>query len=387
VASLQARHSRRCALSQGRRSPAVTPFTIPAGCDCTPTYFVDSLVDGKKVREPVGRNRKQALRRLRKVNVEQDEGSYEPPKDIAFSAFADEWYRGLQRPKDSTRAGYKSTIAYAKAAFGSKKVRQVTADDLARFLDSVHRPPQRGKEDRDPIPASQSTKAKHLRVIGAMFNTAVRRGYCARNPVERLDASHRPQPSKRESAYFEDDELPRIVTELDGLERVLLLLALKTGMRQDEEAKLTWANVDTVNALIRIRDGKTKAAVREVDLTPDVVELLGAWWAECGKPADDVLVFSTGAGPIRQERFTKSILYPALSRAGIDRVGPTGEKRTWHSLRHTYARIALEHGAPLFWLSRQLGHSSVQVTQNVYGHWSRSARKNEVEKLTGAFVV
>jgi integrase len=41
----------------------------------------------------------------------------------------------------------------------------------------------------------------------------------------------------------------------------------------------------------------------------------------------------------------------------------------------------------MFWLSRQLGHSSVQVTQNVYGHWSRLARKTEVEKLAGAFTV
>lgn len=63
------------------------------------------------------------------------------------------------------------------------------------------------------------------------------------------------------------------------------------------------------------------------------------------------------------------------------------EDRTWHSLRHTYARVVLEKGAPIFWLSRQLGHSSVQVTQNVYGHWSRSARKTEVEKLAGAFTV
>jgi integrase len=100
-----------------------------------------------------------------------------------------------------------------------------------------------------------------------------------------------------------------------------------------------------------------------------------------------VLVFSTGSGPLPYWAFTKQILYPALKRAGIDRVGPTGEQRTWHSLRHTYARITLENGAPLFWLSRQLGHSSVQVTQDVYGHFSRSARKTEAEKLEGVFNV
>ena len=40
-------------------------------------------------------------------------------------------------------------------------------------------------------------------------------------------------------------------------------------------------------------------------------------------------------------------LYPAMERAGIPRVGPTGEKRTFHSLRHTFARVAIEHNRPI----------------------------------------
>jgi integrase len=221
-----------------------------------------------------------------------------------------------------------------------------------------------------------------------MFKTAVRRGYAARNPLERLDDSHRPQVRKRESAYFEDAELPRLVAALDNeLYRSALLLALKTGLRAGELAALVWSDIDLSEKLIHVHQGKTKTSVREVDITPDVVDLIGKWWGECGAPANDVLVFSTGTGPIPFGAFTKQILYPALKRAGIDRKGPTGENRTWHSLRHTYARVTLEHGAPLFWLSRQLGHSSVQVTQNVYGHFSRSARKTEAEKLEGVFNV
>jgi integrase len=374
MASLQASHSRSCPRFRWR------PADDAEGCTCKPTYYVVSRVGPKLVREKVGRNRKLADRRLNKVNVEQDEGSYEPPKDITFAAFADEWYDGLQRPKDSTKKGYRETINYAKAAFGSKKVRHVGPEDIARFLDSITGRGGKGS-------GSQSNKAKHLRVLGAMFNAAVKRGYCARNPIDRLDDSHRPQAEKRESAYFEDDELPRVVAELDDLYRVVFLLALKTGLREGEIAALTWGDVDTVNSLIRVRAGKTKTAIREVDLTANVVELLGQWWGDCGKPGDDVLVFSTGEGPIPYWKFTRGILYPAMKRAGIPRIGPTGEKRTWHSLRHTYARIALENGAPIFWLSRQLGHSSVQVTQDTYGHWSRKARKSEAEKLAQAFNV
>jgi integrase len=58
-------------------------------------------------------------------------------------------------------------------------------------------------------------------------------------------------------------------------------------------------------------------------------------------------------------------LYPAMSAAGIPRLGPTQEKRTFHSFRHTFAKRALESGAQVTWLSRHLGHSSLKVTTDI----------------------
>jgi integrase len=40
-------------------------------------------------------------------------------------------------------------------------------------------------------------------------------------------------------------------------------------------------------------------------------------------------------------------------------------------LRHTFARIAVENNRPIFWLSKHLGHSSLDVTSNVYGHFEK----------------
>jgi integrase len=42
---------------------------------------------------------------------------------------------------------------------------------------------------------------------------------------------------------------------------------------------------------------------------------------------------------------------------------------------------------PLFWLSRQLGHSSTRVTEMVYGHWEKKARQEAAQKLEGVFGV
>jgi integrase len=76
-----------------------------------------------------------------------------------------------------------------------------------------------------------------------------------------------------------------------------------------------------------------------------------------------------------------------MKRVRVQREGPTGEKRTFHSLRHTYAKRALENGRRITCLSRHLGHSSLKVTTDVYGHFERAERKKEAELMAGAFGV
>jgi integrase len=73
--------------------------------------------------------------------------------------------------------------------------------------------------------------------------------------------------------------------------------------------------------------------------------------------------------------------------AEIPRVGPTQEKRTFHSFRHTFAKRALERGAQIARLSRHIGHSSLKVTTDIYRHWERAERKLQAAKMEGAFPV
>ena len=84
---------------------------------------------------------------------------------------------------------------------------------------------------------------------------------------------------------------------------------------------------------------------------------------------------------------TRRILYKAMRAAGIPREGEHGRKRTFHSTRHSFARIALQNGARIDWVQRQLGHASITLTVDRYGRWERKAEKAEAEKLEGAFPV
>ena len=76
-----------------------------------------------------------------------------------------------------------------------------------------------------------------------------------------------------------------------------------------------------------------------------------------------------------------------MERAGIPWAGPTGQPRTFHSFRHTFAKRALGTGRPITWLSKHLGHSTLKVTTDVYGHWEHAERKHQAEQMTGLFGV
>jgi integrase len=395
MASLHARHSRTCPLAGKWTAPDTDE------CTCTPTYYVISRDDrGKLVRERVGRNKQNARRAHRKIGTEIDEGSYIPQKNIRFSEWGPAWIDALER-KGTTINGYRSTIGYAVDVFGAKPVRALTTEDVAAFNQHlagirVRRPDGNGGHRKEPL--SASTRAKHLRVLGACLKSAVQRNYAARNPVKDLPSAEKPRPQRKEAAYFTDEELPRLDAEVTpGVFRTLFQTARMTGMRQGELVALTWGDIDLTAAVIRVRRTRTDGFVhepksherRDVDLPPTVVDLLGWWWGELGSPDDDRLVFPGDGrdGYLVNGTILKRELYPAMKRAGVPRVGPTGEERTFHSFRHTFARIALEHGADLVWLSRHLGHSSTAVTDKVYGHFSRAARKRHMERLAEAFAV
>jgi integrase len=378
MASVQARHSRSCALGDTFRAPE-----HGEGCTCQPTLYVFVRQAGKTHKHKVGRNAKAAERLRTRLQGQEDESSYEPIRTIRFREWGDQWRKSLEC-RETTRESYLSTVTWATRAFGDKPVRQLQVSDVAH-MNSVMR----------EAGVSDSTRAKHLRVLGACLNSAMAHGYAASNPVKRLPKAEKPQARKKEAAYFTNEELPRLFGALtDGLDRALVETALKTGMREGELLALTWGDVELSEAAVQVRRTITKGHLSEtknrqnrtVHLPPEVVDMLGAWWGGCGKPANDVLVFPGEEGYL-SPTVALNRLKAAMKRAGVDRVGPTGEARTFHSLRHCFAKLALENGRSITWLSRHLGHKTTSITTDTYGHWEVKAAKAEAEAMAGVFGV
>jgi integrase len=379
MASIQARHSRSCGLGDTFRAPEHED-----GCTCQPTLYVFVRQGRKTDKHRVGRNMKHAVRLRTKLQGQEDESGYAAVKNIRFEEWGDRWLASLERKETTRLESYPSTIKWAKKAFGRKPVRQIQLGDVVH-MNSLMR---EGK-------LSDSTRAKHLRVLKACLNSALAHGYAAVNPVSRLPKNEKPTAKKKEAAYFTNEELPRLFAALsDELDRVLYETALKTGMRQGELLALTWGDVELSEAAIQVRRTITKGHLSETKnrqsrtahLPPEVVELLGAWWGECGGPAQDVLVFPGDVGYL-SPYVALNRLRAAMKRAGVPLVGPTGEPRTFHSLRHTFAKLALENGCSITWLSRHLGHKTTSVTTDTYGHWEAKTAKAEAEKMAGVFGV
>jgi integrase len=245
---------------------------------------------------------------------------------------------------------------------------------------------------------SASTRAKHLRVLGACLQAAVFYRYAETNPVRELPPAQRPRPERKEAAYFENRELPLIFQHLHAEPyRSLCLLALKTGMRQGELLGLRWCDVDLGEAVIRVRRTCTGGTVgtpknrerRDVDLISDVVKLLERLWVARGTADGETLVFPNAdhVSFLTPTVILRRHLYPAMAHAGVQRVGPTLERRTFHSFRPTFAKRALESGTQITWLSRHLGHSTLKVTTDIYGHWERAERRLQAAKMESAFPV
>src|SRR4051812_16753554 len=55
-----------------------------------------------------------------------------------------------------------------------------------------------------------------------------------------------------------------------------------------------------------------------------------------------------------------------------------------HDARHTYASLMLRRGVPIVYVSKQLGHSSISVTVDLYGHFVPGADRHHVEGLADA---
>ncbi len=154
-------------------------------------------------------------------------------------------------------------------------------------------------------------------------------------------------------------------------------------MRESEVLALQWGDVDFVQGQIVVRrtlqggkfyNPKTKTSRRKIDIDPQLITELKKWKLRCPKGEQDLVFPNSVGGPMDGLHMLKRIFYPALSRAKVAKI-------RFHDLRHTNASLRIEAGQNPKYMQEQLGHSSIQVTMDIYGHLLRSSDQDAAIKL------
>ena len=113
---------------------------------------------------------------------------------------------------------------------------------------------------------------------------------------------------------------------------------------------------------------------RRIDVDADLLLELKKWKLRCPKGKHN-LVFPNGDGkPMDATNMIKRVWYPTLRRSGLP-------IHRFHLLRHTNASLRIEAEQNIKYLSVQLGHSSIQITFDIYGHLMKPVNNEEAIKL------
>ena len=286
---------------------------------------------------------------------------------------------------------------------GAVKLARLSAPSVEQFkdhlLDNLSRPMAR----------------KVLGSLKAILSEAQRRGLVAQNAATAVQVKTRGRDEvklKVGEGIPTKAEVTAMLAVAEGRWRPLLLTAVFTGLRSSELRGLTWADVDLEKAVIHVRQRadqwgtigspKSEAGHRTIPMAPPVLNALKEWKLACPKagatpdsPGRLWLVFPNGQG--KAESHSNIInrgLDPIQVKAGVTTVLPAkkGEdgqpvimtRYGMHALRHFFASWAIERGFSPKRVQALVGHSSIQMTFDTYGHLFPSEEDDAAKFAAGA---
>lgn len=317
---------------------------------------------------------------------------------------------GLER---TTVDAYRSHVdLHIKPFLGSRKLSQLTIPMVIEFERNL----RDGTETEKPRSAAMVKRVRSD--LGALISNAQEEGLVARNVVREMRSGRRRgkerQAERRAKAKLKvgvdiptPAEIKAIVNALTEKSRPILLTVIFTGLRASELRGLRWDNVDLAKHELHVREradeykqlGRPKSASgeRSLPLPPIVVTELRKWKLKCPK-SELGLVFPSprGAGIVGRDYIVRRCFQPAQIAAGVTFTVAGAHRRPvsrakylgLHSLRHFYASWLINRKVdgglelPAKVVQERLGHSTIVMTLDVYGHLF--PRQDDREELAAA---
>jgi integrase len=199
-----------------------------------------------------------------------------------------------------------------------------------------------------------------------------------------------PLPTERQKPprYLSQSEVERLVDEMPHQYRALVLVGAYAGLRWGEAAGLRRRDIDPLRSRIRVtstavqlrgrvtldNEPKTTRSRRSVPVARSVMRRLEQHLSEFVDQTADALVFTAPAGGPLLRSWGRTVLRPAVLRAGLDDI-------TFHALRHSFVAIMVAAGCNVREVSEWAGHNSVAFTLTRYGGLFEDSVDAAVDRL------
>jgi integrase len=337
------------------------------------------------------------------ARVEVREGTHVADRDSATVGQAGALWlarataEGLER---ATIESYRQQLTYHIAPFiGAKRLSQFGTPAVRAFEDQLRH------EGRSP-----SMIRRVMRSLGSILADAQERGLVVRNAARELRTRRKGRGRKGEKRQKgrlkigvdipTPAEIRAIIEHAKGRWRPLLITAIFTGLRASELRGLRWADLDFDARTLHVRQRadrfneigrpKSEAGERSIPLPPIVVAELRAWQQLCPK-SEAGLVFPAGSGKVegltnivmrglKPVQVAAGVTVPILDNEGNPQLDAEGKQMVrakysgFHALRHFFASWCINRRAdgglelPAKVTQERLGHASIAMTLDVYGH-------------------
>ena len=317
-----------------------------------------------------------------------------PPKVLTVRELCELWKTEKKRSgaETSTTDNYGSIVDHhILPAFGDKAINEL---DAATIQNTLYAKTVDGRVDGKGGLSGATVNLMHA-IMTMVFNFAVEQGYLEQSPM-RVKKVKKIKGRKRQIRVMADDTVTKL---LDGTEdariKALFGFMLATGVRRGEALGLKWSEVNTDQQEVWIRQGlkkdKAKKAVlgrlkrdnteRTIPLHPDDFAAIMEWKETqdeekqlLGKDYNDHgFVFANADGTRIYPDMVNAWLEKALARLALPRYTP-------HELRHTFASRMIRAGAHPKVLQELLGHSTIKMTMDTYGHLFPGMKREAVMK-------
>lgn len=344
-----------------------------------------------------GRTRAEVVEKIRKLRKQIDAGMPVPDNRLTVGAFLDRWL-AVSLPghiAESTLDDYADTVRlHLSPLLKRKKLNRLSVSEVEGVW----------KAKREAGYSANSVRIMRA-VLRKALGQAEREGLVVRNVAA---LSTPPRIGHREGRTLTMEQARHLleVARGDRLE-ALITIMLAYGLRRGEALGLHWSALDldartlgVTHSVKRVKakdessqrrtrvvvgELKTRQSRRTLYLTPELVEALrhhrarqaeeriaaGHLWQDHG------LIFPSRVGsPFDPDNFSH-VFSRMCQRAGLGHWHP-------HELRHSGASLMLAQGTALHVVSEVLGHASIAVTKDVYGHLLEGDKRAAAETMSQA---